>query len=89
MHRFRTFLAESFDEMRHFSVIFVRMDFRIFVRKFLVHLRTVYACPQKLARPLTQLGGTVGCSPLDAIVTAVEGVRLGVVRTVGHEALLL
>ena len=31
---------------------FVGAHFRIFVRKFLVHLRTVYASPQKLARPL-------------------------------------
>ena len=33
--------------------VFVGTHFRIFVRKFLVHLRTVYASPQKLALPLT------------------------------------
>ena len=33
--------------------LFVSTYFWIFVRKFLVHLRTVYAYPRKLARPLT------------------------------------
>ena len=37
-------------EMRHSFLYFVGMHFRIFVRKFLVHLRTAYASPQKLAR---------------------------------------
>ena len=32
--------------------LFVGTHFRIFVRKFLVHLRTMYASPQKLARRL-------------------------------------
>ena len=38
--------------MRHSFLYFVGTHFRIFVRKFLVHLRTVHASPQKLARPL-------------------------------------
>ena len=57
----RTFyFAESFDEARCFwnaSFVslfhFVGTHLRIFVRKFFVHLRTVYATPQKLARPLS------------------------------------
>ena len=50
------FRSESFDggkvpfEMRHPFLYFVGSHFRIFVHKFLVHLRTVYASPQKLAR---------------------------------------
>ena len=61
-HRLRRFFAESFDEpgskgafeMRHLFLlfIFVGTHFRVFVRKFSVHLRAVYASPQKLARPL-------------------------------------
>ena len=63
-HRLRTtfqYFAESFDgrkgafEMRHSFFSFVGMYIQIFVRKFLVHLRTVYASPQKLARPLEQV----------------------------------
>ena len=42
--------------------LFVGTHFRIFVRKFLVHLRTVYASPQKLARPL----GSVRTTKRDA-----------------------
>ena len=38
--------------MRHSFLYFVGTHFRIFVRKLLIHLRTVYAFPQKLARPL-------------------------------------
>ena len=40
--------------MRHFvsQFRFVGTHFRLFFRKSLVHLRTVYASPQKLARPL-------------------------------------
>ena len=38
--------------MRHSFLYFVGTHFRIFVRKFLVHLRTVYASPQRLARLL-------------------------------------
>ena len=39
--------------IRHVSLfLFVTTHFWIFVRKFLVHLRTMYATPQKLARPL-------------------------------------
>ena len=34
-------------------LLFVGTHYRIFVRKFLVPLRAVYASPQKLARPLT------------------------------------
>ena len=64
-HRFRrTFdFAESFDEpggkgafeMRHpvnSLFLFVGTHFRILFRTFIVHLRTVYASPKKLARPL-------------------------------------
>ena len=61
MHGLRTtfqYFAESFDGgkaalgMRHlFLYFFFGMHFRIFVRKFLVHLRMVYASLQKLARP--------------------------------------
>ena len=52
------YFAESFAggkgafEMRHSFLYFVGTLFRIFVRKFLVHVRTVYASPQELARPL-------------------------------------
>ena len=55
------FRCESFDggkgafEMRHSFLYFVGTHFRIFVRKFLVHLRTVYASLQKLARPLNMV----------------------------------
>ena len=38
--------------MHHSFLYFVGTHFRIFLRKSLVHLRTVYASPQKLARPL-------------------------------------
>ena len=61
VHGLRTtfqYFAESFDggkaafEMRHlFLYFFFGTHFRIFVRKFLVHLRMVYASLQKLARP--------------------------------------
>ena len=48
--------AESFEEPSGKGAFEMRLYFfslvRIFVRKFLVHLRTVYASPQKLARPL-------------------------------------
>ena len=56
-HRFQYF-AESFDGgkgdfgMRHSFLYTVGTHFRIFVRKFLVHFRTVCASAQKLARPL-------------------------------------
>ena len=40
-------------EVRHSFLYFVGTHFRSFVRVFLVHLRTVYASPQKLARPQT------------------------------------
>ena len=61
-HRLRTFqyFAESCHgdkgafETRHSFLYFVGTHFRIFVRKFLVHLRTVYASLQKLARPLVR-----------------------------------
>ena len=45
-------------EMRHFSLHFFSLVCisRIFVFKFLVHLRTVYESPQKLARPLGNIG---------------------------------
>ena len=60
VHRLLTFqyFTESCDggkgafEMRQSFLYFVGTHFRIFVRKFLVHLRTVYASLQKLARPL-------------------------------------
>ena len=64
-HRLRTtfqYFAESFDggkgafEMRHSFLYFFGTHFRIFVHKFLVHLRTVYASP--LARPLARAGKT-------------------------------
>ena len=42
-------------EMRHSFLYFVGTHFRIFVRKFLVHLRAVYASPQTLARQLLLL----------------------------------
>ena len=41
-----------------FLFLFVGTHFRIFVHTFLVHLRTVYASPQKLQQPLSK------CSPL-------------------------
>ena len=44
--------------MRH-SFLFVGTHFQIFVRKFPVHLRTVHAPPQKLARPPHVREGTL------------------------------
>ena len=52
----RTFyFAESFDDAFISPFLFVGTHFWIFVRKFLDHLRTVYASPQKLARPLVDV----------------------------------
>ena len=42
--------------MRHYFLYFFSLvRIRIFVRKFCVHLRSVCAPPQKLARPLQQV----------------------------------
>ena len=54
------YFAESFDgdegAFLNSFLHFVGTHFRIFVRKFLVHSRTVYASPQKLARLLKHTG---------------------------------
>ena len=65
VHCLRTFqyFAESltFDggkgafELCHSFLYFVGTHFQIFIREFLAHLRTVYASPQKLARPLSSV----------------------------------
>ena len=92
VHGLRTtfqYFAESFDggkaafEMRHlFLYFFFGTHFRIFVRKFLVHLRMVYASLQKLARP---------CSsppPLDRVLHEVTATPLETTWSSGWTQLL-
>ena len=60
----RVMVAKDDFEMRHSFLYFVVTHFRILVRKFFVHLRTVYASPQKLAGPLKEYANHSLCTSL-------------------------
>ena len=71
-------------EIRHYFLHFVSSHFRIFVRKFLVHLRTVYASPQKLVRPLQNFHM---CALLKLIRTCVDWGMIGTAHIIGRDSI--
>ena len=82
-----TYFAELFDggksafEMRHSLLYFVGMHFGIFVSKFLIHLRAMYASPQKPAWPLTHSQEFINLCHLHKIIFYLYSTSLAILSS--------